>query len=335
LSYFAQTFAPAEHNFTLYVVFVTFRTRITHVTANGPEPENHADELAPNSGADDFFVKMKHDFRRPKPSEEAVAAALQAIQKVMKGATFEPSASTAAVQSTGEACPKCGAVNMEANRFCGYCGALLSPIDKTTAASQQPTSVAQHIYHHHYHHFSPPEENSRGPRVWTGEKVNSQPLNENVSSQPLEASDEIDATEAIHNLVRDWSLYFNSKRLDDLTGLYSTDAIVLRPNLAPAQGSTAIRQLLSASLEAGLGDVDLECADIGIVGDFACLTGRSKMLAPLAANKRQEETGKYLIVARRHAGEWQIVADSWCMDSKPSLASMPSAPVLPMRSARK
>jgi ketosteroid isomerase-like protein len=313
------------------------------VTANGPEPESHdADELAPNSAADDFFVKMKHDFRRPKPSEEAVAAALQAIQKVMKGATFESSASTAEIQSRGEACPKCGAVNMEANRFCGYCGALLAPVDKTKSVDNQQTSapiqqpaVAQHIYHHHYHHFSLPEETSRGPRVWTSEKTSPHPLNGNVTSQPLEASEERDPAAAIHDLVRDWSLYFNSKRLDDLTRLYSTDAIVLRPNFAPAQGSAAIHQLLSASLEAGLGDVDLECADIGIVGDFACLTGRSRMLVPLAANKRQEETGKYLIVARKHAGEWQIVADSWCIDSKPGLASMPSTPILPMRAARK
>ncbi len=325
---------PEERNFKLYVVFITFRTRIAFVTTNGPEPENHdAEELVPNSAADDFFVKMKHDFRRPKPSEEAVATALQAIQNVMKGTTLESSASTAALQSTGEACPKCGAVNTESNRFCGYCGALLARNDKAkpiadnqqlSLATQQQPTAAQHIYHHHFHHFSATEESSREPRIWTSEKV---------SSQPLETPAGIDSETAIHNLVRDWSLYFNSKRLDDLTRLYSADAIVLRPNVTPAQGRTAIRQLLSASLDAGLGDVDLESGDIGIVGDFACLTGRSKILAPLAANKRQEETGKYLIVARRHSGEWHIVADSWCVDSKQAPASMPSA-VLPMRAAR-
>src|SRR5258706_6485163 len=41
-------------------------------------PENHDDPL-PNSAADDFFVNLNRDFRRPKPSEEAVAAALHAI----------------------------------------------------------------------------------------------------------------------------------------------------------------------------------------------------------------------------------------------------------------
>ncbi len=305
------------------------------MSTNVPEPENNdAEDLVPNSAADDFFVKMKHDFRRPKPSEEAVTAALQAIQNVMKGTVLDSGVSTDALRGPGEACPKCAAINTDSNRFCGYCGALLARTDKpkvisenqsVSIATQQPPAAAQHIYHHHYHHFSAQENGSSEPRVWTSEKV---------TSQPPEGSEEIDAEAAIHNLVRNWSLYFNGKRLDDLTRLYSADAIVLRPNLAPAQGSAAIRQLLSASIEAGLGDVDLENGDIGIVGDFACLTGRGKMLTPLAAAKRHEQTGKYLIVARRHAGEWQIVADSWCIDSKASV-SMPGAPVLPMRAMGK
>jgi ketosteroid isomerase-like protein len=303
------------------------------VSANGPEPENNdAEELVPNSAADDFFVKIKHDFRRPKPSEEAVASALQAIQNVIKGTALESGASSEVPRGAGEACPKCAAVNTESNRFCGYCGALLARNDKPklisenqsiSIATQPPPAVVQHIYHHHHHHFSAAEDGSGEPRVWTSEKV---------TSQPPQASEGIDAESAIHNLVRNWSLYFNAKRLDDLTKLYSRDAIVLRPNVPPAQGTAALRQLLIASMEAGLGDVDLENGDIGIVGDFACLTGRSKMLTPLAA-KRHEETGKYLIVARRHAGEWQIVADSWCMDSKAPV-SIPGAPVLPMRAMR-
>jgi ketosteroid isomerase-like protein len=272
------------------------------VTANGPEPENNdAEELVPNSAADDFFVKMKHDFRRPKPSDEAVASALQAIQNVMKGSVLDSGAR--ALRGAEEACPKCAALNTESNRFCGYCGTLLGRSDKpkvisesqnVSVAAPQPQAAVQHIYHHHYHYFAAAENGSGEPRVWTSEKV---------TARPPDASKGSDAEAAIQNLVRNWSLFFNSKRLDDLTRLYSADAIVLRPNIAPAQGSAAIRQLLSASIEAGFGDVDLQNGDIGIVGDFACLAGRSKMLTPLAAAKRHEETGKYLIVARRHAGE--------------------------------
>ena len=79
----------------------------------------------------------------------------------------------------------------------------------------------------------------------------------------------------------------------------------------------------------------MDCADIGIVGDFACLTGRSKMLVPTAPAKRHEQTGKYLIVARRENGQWKIVADSWCMDAPKAPPASASAPVLPIRAQRK
>ena len=131
--------------------------------------------------------------------------------------------------------------------------------------------------------------------------------------------------------MQTWSRCFNSKRLDELVELYSSDSIVLRPNSVPAHGQDAVRQLFETALEAGLGDVQLDCADIGIVDDFACLTGRSKMLVPTGPAKRREETGKYLIVVRREGREWKIVADSWCMDTPKAPAASASAPVLPIR----
>jgi ketosteroid isomerase-like protein len=116
--------------------------------------------------------------------------------------------------------------------------------------------------------------------------------------------------------------------------LYSSDAIVLRANLAPAHGRTAIRQLLQAALQAGLGDVELEPADAGVLGDIACLTGKSRMLVPTAPGKRHEETGKFLIVARRESGDWKILADSWCIDSPPKQTAPLSAPAPAVRTPR-
>ena len=297
------------------------------------------DELLPNSTADEFFDRMKHDFRRPKPSQEAVASALQAIQKLAGDVALQH-ASTAQRTASEEKCPKCGASNTTLNRFCGYCGALLGRSEKSETkpdigqsppqASAQPS--IQHLYHHHYHHHYFPDSKPAlgancGPaaELWADDT--------STSSISHEVSD--DAETAIQKLIKNWSVYCNSKRLDDLVALYSSDAIVLRPNVAPAHGSEGVRKLLQAALESGLGDVELDCADIGIVGDFACLTGRSKMLAPVAAAKRREETGKYLIVARREDGKWKIVADSWCMDSPKARPAQQSAAVLHIRAQSK
>jgi ketosteroid isomerase-like protein len=119
-----------------------------------------------------------------------------------------------------------------------------------------------------------------------------------------------------------------------LLALYSADAIVLRSNVAPAHGRSAIRQLLQAELQAGLGDVELDCADAGFLNDIACLTGRSHMLVPTAPGKRHEETGKFLIVARRESGAWKILADSWCIDAAPKPPVPPTASVPPARTPR-
>ena len=277
-------------------------------TPDLPEPE----ELVPDPAVDEFFVKINHDFRRPKPNEQAVASALNAIQRLGFEGRLEL---TGMNEDSGEACQKCGASNSGVNRFCGYCGALLDRSEKpagTSKRSQTSTADGQHIYHHHYHHHyldsSLGEEN---PELESKEAVAAKTPAPPAPSAPPTGNVE----SAFRQLVEDWTVYCNSRRLEDLVALYSADAIVLRPNVAPARGSVAIRQFLRATLDAGLGDVELKGADTGVLGEIACLTGRCRMLAPVATGKRQEQTGKYLIVARREKGEWKILADAWSLDS--------------------
>lgn len=310
---------------------------------NSASRENRDGDPLPNSAADDFFVKMNRDFRRPKPSEEAVAAALHAIQTMAGDAGLEHDAEVAAdssdgfePQGVGTSCPKCKAVNSGSNRFCGFCGASLARREKPAAQApptalvrgqaardqtlrEQPaheqTAREQHIHHHHHHYFS----DSVVKQSLAGEADAT--LTGELAAPPLTPTAAAEA--AIQKLVRDWTLCCNSKRLDDLLALYSPDAIVLRSNVAPAHGRTAIRQLLQAALQAGLGDVELQSADAGVLGDIACLTGTSRMLVPAAPGKRHEETGKFLIVARRESGDWKILADSWCIDAVPKQTAPP------------
>ncbi len=314
--------------------------------------ENSADDPLPNSPVDDFFVKINHDFRRPRPSEEAVAAALHAIQTLASDAALEHDSEAAAGtedssadgfpnQAVGELCPKCRAVNSGSNRFCGFCGALLIRREKPAAHTAAPPSSLiqeqqireqppreQHIHHHHHHYFPDFPESVGKHAVGDADAALSGEL---ASPQPTVAAA---AEAAIQKLVSDWTLCCNSKRLDDLLALYSPDAILLRANAAPAHGRSAIRQLLQAALQSGLGDVELEAADAGVLGDIACLTGRSRMLVPTAPGKRHEETGKFLIVARREGGAWKILADSWCIDSLPKQPVQPTAPAPAPRTPR-
>jgi uncharacterized protein (TIGR02246 family) len=334
-------------------------------TRPNSDPENTDDDLLPNSAADDFFVKMNRDFRRPKPSEEAVAAALHAIQTLAGEAAEHEVEGTPAddflaenptPRTAGATCPKCGAGNSGANRFCGSCGASLArrtkpaahaPADaplrepthrektfrQPTTREQQPgggSAHEQHIHHHHHHYF--PGSTGGPAEKPPAFDPASATLTGELAAPKLTGTAAAEA--AVQKLMSDWTLCCNSKRLDDLLSLYSPDAIVLRANVAPAHGHPAIRELLKAALEAGLGDVELDPADAGVLGDIACLTGTSRMLVPTAPGKRHEETGKFLIVARRESAAWKILADSWCIDVFPKPNAPPTSPVVAPRTPR-
>jgi ketosteroid isomerase-like protein len=286
------------------------------------DPKSDASErdpLQPNSAVDEFFSKMNRDFRRPKPSEEAVAAALQAIQALANDAAQQDAESSFSEPNAPEPmnCPKCGGVNAESNRFCGFCGATF---DRAVPAAPGSASApsGQHIHHHHYHHHYFP-----GAVASLPESSFTPAEQATLSSDGTPKAKDTGAF--LRKLVESWARGYNSRRLDDLTALYRTDAVMIRGAAPIARGRTAVRNLLQAELDSGIGDVQLECTDVGILGDLACLTGTSRMLAPVAPASRQERTGKFLMLARREGQEWNLLADVWCIDPGPSRVITPKS----------
>ena len=289
-----------------------------------PQPREDNAPL-PNSAVDEFFSKMNRDLRRPKPSEEAVAVALQAIQTLAadvalheshRGEPAEAPAMEQANPPAAPACPKCGGVNSGTNRFCGFCGALLDKTEGTAKAAPSLASLEKHIYHHHhhYHHFSEsPEEATEG-----------KPSPAAIPLAGLEPAEVVTAEAALRKLMQRWTMAYNAKRLDEVTSLYSNEAIVLRPSMLPVRGRAGVREHLSGAIQSGLGDMQLDCTDIGVLGDIACLSGRNRMLMPVSAANRQERTGKFFVVARRENGDWKILADVWCTDMPPVPPPRPS-----------
>lgn len=123
------------------------------------------------------------------------------------------------------------------------------------------------------------------------------------------------AETSVRKLMQDWALACNTKHLDDLVDIYSSDAMILRPNHPPVRGAAAIREFFVATLDAGFGEVEFEPVRLEVFGDVAYEAGRCKALVPIAVNKRREERGKYLtIVARQSNGEWKVITDCWSAD---------------------
>ena len=277
---------------------------------------------------DEFFTRLSYDMRHPKPGQEGIAAALQAIQRLALEVDAEESAVTEltpdAAPAEGRTCQVCGSVNRSQHRFCGTCGVPLedslspevsAPVpDPQAAASPRYNVVApapgDHHYHHHYHHHYFSGEGaipatSGEPRAARDGRVRAPLTGPNLSR----------AEAAVRQLSRDLAQACNTRQLDDLVGLYGPDALVLRPNFPIVRGSAAIREFFFAALDAGLGEVEMEPLRVELFGDVAYEAGRCKMLVPVAMGKRREERGKYLIISTRQSGgEWKAVADCWSSD---------------------
>jgi len=286
------------------------------------------EDLVSNPTVDDFFSRMNYDMRRPKPAQEAVSAALQAIQRLGAQTDSEDSLKAEDAEdsyNTGM-CHACGNQNPAGNKFCATCGVPLQtavPTEVPTVASpKKPGEAAAgpHYYHHHYHHHYFVTE---GALVPAPQQVQSRDTNAPARDAgrarvpaplPLAGSALSRAEVAVRKVTQDWALACNTTHLDDLVELYTADALVLRPNVSPLRGAASIREFLFSVLDAGLGEVELEPLRVELFGDVAWEAGRCKMLVPTATGKRREERGKYLVVLTRQAGEWKILVDSWSSD---------------------
>jgi ketosteroid isomerase-like protein len=305
-----------------------------------------------NPEMEEFLRKLQPEMRRPKPSADAIAAALEAAQRLAAEADAEQSADDALQELLGDAgsgtkaCGVCGYQNREGNKFCGMCGIsttetaggasparqhrpaareLTPPQDlffdhqpESRPATTRPTGQETHHYHHHYHHHYFPGGEAMAARS-AGDPMREvvRDLAREDKLRPTAAlrGDMSRAEAAVRRIAHEWVLACNTKHLDDLLDLYVPDALVLRSNCPPVRGAAAVREFFFGALDAGLGEAEVEPLRVEVVGDLAYEAGRCKALIPGAVGKRREERGKYLWVCTRQSnGEWKLAADCWSSD---------------------
>lgn len=306
-----------------------------------------------NPALGEIYQRLYPEIRRPKPSPEAIAAALQSMQRL----TMETDSQAAAEESALEiselapvACSVCGFHNREGNKFCGACGtrldgatqieAAIEELPSTSASetsqpaleaepfpSDEPQPISEihpapgapqgaHHYHHHYHHhfFSKGQQAaSAAPRANAPESAREADRLRVAAAAKGEHMSRGEA--AVRRLTQEWVLACNTRHLDELTELYAPDALVLRSNLPPIRGAVAVREFFFASLESGLGEVALDPMRVEVSADLAHEVGRYSALVPGTSGKRREERGKYLwVFSRQPSGDWKLIAECWCSD---------------------
>ena len=314
--------------------------------------------LSPEA-SEDFYQKLKPEMRRPKPSQDAMAAALEVVQRLAAQADVEHAAGELAEESvSGNAtrvCRVCGYQNREANKFCGMCGLPVEPaqereVERLPSGERKPaTSIPQvqvperqpvshhgagsgeaHHYHHHYHHHYFPAGQESGSGRFSAEPPRE--VDKPRSSAVLRGESMSRAEAAVRHIGQEWVLACNTKHLDDLLELYIADAIVLRSNCPPVRGAAAIREFFFGALDAGLGEVEVDPIRMEVAGDMAYEAGRCKALVPGAAGKRREERGKYLwVFSRQSNGEWKLASDCWSSDLTLSTVELDAAPGAPAK----
>lgn len=302
---------------------------------NDKDPKRSGSSLdsTANTEVDELYRRLQPDMRRPKPSADAIAAALEAAQRLAAEADVEDAAADLN-HSSPLICRVCGYHLREGAKFCGMCG--LAVAEPTESASGQPDSLRAmirrpnslpeiesdfgarptgnetHHYHHHYHHHYFP-----GGQEAVYGRPSSEAVKESERHRPSAAlrGEMSRAEAAVRRITHEWALACNTKHLDDLLELYVADALLLRSNYPAIRGAAAVREFFFGALEAGLGDVEFDPLRLEVVGDLAYEAGRYKALVPSATGKRREERGKYLwVCARQGSGEWALTADCWSSD---------------------
>ena len=289
--------------------------------------------------------------RRPRPGPDAMAAALEAVQRLAAEADAEDAAQGHAAAAQGASslgsCRVCGYRNREGNKFCAMCGlpadgfdggldeqlpheftqgGNMSPAAQFTPPASAPMphrerepqlragigSPETHHYHHHYHHHYFPA-GQEGVAGRPAAQDFREPEKRQMSVLRGESMSRAEA--AVRRITQEWVLACNTKHLDDLLDLYVSDAMVMRSNYPAVRGAAAVREFFFGALDAGLGEVEVEPMRVEVAGDMAYEAGRCKALVPGAAGKRREERGKYLwVLARQSNGEWKIASDCWSSD---------------------
>ena len=318
---------------------------------NNPNPyAQPMDTPVTSAELQDVLRRLQPEMRREKPSADAIAAAMEAVQRLAAEADAEDATGDVAHDlATGSkiiACKICGYQNRVGNKFCSMCGISVEDAEKAASgasapriaqpagmidlppnifpeperlATTRPAGNETHHYHHHYHHHYFPGAPEAGyaraiepARDPARDAAREDKLRNTAASLRGDLSR---AEAAVRAMTQEWVLACNTKHLDDLLELYSPDALVLRSNYPPIRGAAAVREFFFGALDAGLGEVEIDPLRVDVVGDLAYEAGRCKALIPGSTGKRREERGKYLWVLQRQPnGEWKVVADCWSSD---------------------
>jgi len=121
-------------------------------------------------------------------------------------------------------------------------------------------------------------------------------------------------TGIIADLSKAWDEALNSKDLETLTMLYTSDARIMPPNGELSRGAEGVRANFGSMMDAGLGG-QTQIVEISMSGALAHKIGTYQ----ITAGDEVVDTGKFIETWRRGTdGKWRISNDIWNSDRPPA-----------------
>ena len=124
-----------------------------------------------------------------------------------------------------------------------------------------------------------------------------------------------------------WINAHNASDVEAIVQIYAVDAISMPPGSPPAHGHSAIRQFFSKDMaearEAGVTLALTGADDVTVKGNVAWHAGSYAVKTRAGTTI---DTGGYIEVWRRAAGQWHIVRDVWNSSSPPMPATLAPLP---------
>lgn len=118
-------------------------------------------------------------------------------------------------------------------------------------------------------------------------------------------TDESSIKSEIEKVNQEFMQAVSNKDADAVAALYTDDARLMFPNMAPVQGSENMKAFFQHTIDAGITGVKLTTEEVSGTGDFAIESGRYEMLA---GDKKVDE-GKYLVHWKKVRGKWRLYRD--------------------------
>ena len=112
----------------------------------------------------------------------------------------------------------------------------------------------------------------------------------------------------IYRRTEEWMALWNSGQFEGVMELYAKDALDLPAHHDPLFGRKQIREYLRQPMRQGARDFTLTTESIQLAGDLVYDIGRYAVTQLQADGSRKPDSGRYLVVWQRHAGnDWKIL----------------------------